>query len=73
MSDNNYFTFQDIVDTKKRGGRELPIDKLYDPEKFWVPFANDFYAGFKNPQQFNASVPWLSDRFKVLILKLGLK
>lgn len=65
-SNPNEFTFKDIVETKERGGRELPLLKPYDPVSFWEDIAEHFYKSFKDIRQFQANVPWLLDRLKVL-------
>jgi len=63
---NNFFSYQDIVDCKEKGGRELPLTKPYDPVKFWNDFGELFYKRFDKREKFRINVDWTVDRLKQL-------
>jgi len=66
QGNSDFFTFQDIVDTRARKGLELPLLKKYDPLVFWKPLGKDYFAGFRNAQQYQSAVRWINDRLKVM-------
>ena len=63
---NGHFTFDTILETSKRMGKELPIHLKYDPKIFWDSMGERYYLSFQKREQFIEGVPWLIDRMKVL-------
>jgi len=60
-----YFTYDDILDSRKLGGKELPL-KQYDPYTFWESMGSRWYETFDRREKLASNVAWMVDRLKVM-------
>ena len=66
LNESDYYLPRDIVAATAREGREIPIDRAYDPKLFWDALGEGYFKTYNHMAKLRANVDWILDRIKVL-------
>src|SRR3990167_3179361 len=74
--ESKFFTYEDLQGVINRGGKGMPITKLYDPKEFWDSMGKKFYRAFDKPEKCGFGVDFFVDKLKALqpiknVLEIG--
>lgn len=62
--ESKYYTYDDLQGVIKRGGKGIPINKIYDPKEFWDSMGEKFYRAFDRPEKCGFGIEFFIDRLK---------
>ena len=64
--ESKYFTYKDLQDVIKRGGKGMDSTKAYNPKEFWDSMGEKFYRAFDKTEKCSFGVDFFVDRLKIM-------
>ena len=67
QEESKFYTYDQLQAVIKRGGKGLPLNKVYDPKVFWDSMGEKFYKAFDRPEKCGFGIEYFIDRIKQLL------